>query len=533
MKKEEWNQGLNHLDSDLVEEYVQKKDRLDKKRATRAVWMRMGVIAACLCLLASAVLVAPMLTKQSPGDVPDQTSEETTTDEHVFPPQGPKFDGEVLQVLSWKSEIPAYVEDLSDSATLLEQAIFERCESAETELNIKTEWTLVDNINVESLLGNETVGGTKYDLLVCDNELAIDLTIRGAFSNLLQYEHFDTYFPWQKSLTEDLVLGNKLYFATGHISPDFILNTSVVFFNKNLVKDLHIREKIQDEWGEQDLYDLVKSGKWTLDKMITLSQGVYLDQNDSKTKDKGDRYGLSTYSEVLDNFYYGGGYTTVSSNGTELHINSAYLDANGMDSLLTQVNGLLYASNDGILEESALDAQTTFAGGKALFSLATASHAYYHYCSVEQLNYCVLPVPKHVESQTAYASVALSGYSTYGIFSQSDEPEIAAAFLQTFAERSYSWTTPALLDRMMKGRYAEDVEDVKMWEYAVEANVLDIGRIFAQYFGRNPDEQLTAKLFRAQIDRNVADWSAAIDPHREALEQYASTLAWIFEALPE
>lgn len=89
MKKEEWNQGLNHLDSDLVEEYVTKKDRLANKKAAHAVWMRIGVIAACLCLLASAVLVAPMLTKQSPGDVPDQTSDnatsDTTDEEQRFP----------------------------------------------------------------------------------------------------------------------------------------------------------------------------------------------------------------------------------------------------------------------------------------------------------------------------------------------------------------------------------------------------------------------------------------------------------------
>lgn len=66
MKKEEWNQGLNHLDYDLVEEYVTKKDRLAKKKAAHSVWMRMGVIAACLCLIASAVLVAPMLTEKEP-----------------------------------------------------------------------------------------------------------------------------------------------------------------------------------------------------------------------------------------------------------------------------------------------------------------------------------------------------------------------------------------------------------------------------------------------------------------------------------
>ena len=66
MKKEEWNQGLNHLDSGLVEEYVKKKETLAKRRAARALWMRMGVIAACVCVLVSSVLAVPMLSKQEP-----------------------------------------------------------------------------------------------------------------------------------------------------------------------------------------------------------------------------------------------------------------------------------------------------------------------------------------------------------------------------------------------------------------------------------------------------------------------------------
>ena len=28
MKKEEWNEGLNNIDSDLVEKYVEEKDKL-------------------------------------------------------------------------------------------------------------------------------------------------------------------------------------------------------------------------------------------------------------------------------------------------------------------------------------------------------------------------------------------------------------------------------------------------------------------------------------------------------------------------
>ena len=32
MKKEEWNEGLNNIDSDLVEKYVEEKDKLTVKK---------------------------------------------------------------------------------------------------------------------------------------------------------------------------------------------------------------------------------------------------------------------------------------------------------------------------------------------------------------------------------------------------------------------------------------------------------------------------------------------------------------------
>ena len=35
MKKKEWNEGLNHLDPDLVEKYVEQKDRLENRKKAK------------------------------------------------------------------------------------------------------------------------------------------------------------------------------------------------------------------------------------------------------------------------------------------------------------------------------------------------------------------------------------------------------------------------------------------------------------------------------------------------------------------
>ena len=61
MKKKEWNEGLSHLDPELVERYVLQKDRLRRRGNTKEAWLRFGAIAACFALLASVLAVVPAL----------------------------------------------------------------------------------------------------------------------------------------------------------------------------------------------------------------------------------------------------------------------------------------------------------------------------------------------------------------------------------------------------------------------------------------------------------------------------------------
>lgn len=61
MKKSEWNEGLNHLDNDIVENHLEQKDILNHKKKLKGFWLRVGAVAACLAIIVSAVAVAPKL----------------------------------------------------------------------------------------------------------------------------------------------------------------------------------------------------------------------------------------------------------------------------------------------------------------------------------------------------------------------------------------------------------------------------------------------------------------------------------------
>jgi len=450
------------------------------------------------------------------------------------------FNGEVIHVLGWPAgNITEYVDELTDSSTVVEQAVYNRCDYTETRLNIKTVWELHLNSGFVDYADRENANGGKFDVITNTSTYSQTLMTRGVLSNLKKYPYLDFESEgWAKSLLTDVTVGNKLYFATGDISTNLIFMTSVVFFNKDLVKDLEINQKIQEKYNANDLYELVTSGKWTLDKMLTLCEETYHDANNDGIKNRGDRFGFNTYLQLLENFYYGGGYTTIKATGNEFSVSEDYLNAEIVGNLLEQVNDFLHDSKDGFYESAASNPYAyvaqEFAAGNVLFSQAPASHAYTTHSNTEDLNYSVLPIPKHTETQAAYACTQSFPYSMYSIASQSKYASIASAFLQVFAEESYEVTRPALFDKMMKGRYAEDPEDAEMWEYAVDANVFDVGRIFQNLFKSETDEvNMTVSLFRKRVIDNNDNWSNVLSSYAITLATRASTLASDIQALPD
>ncbi|MBE6583913.1 MAG: hypothetical protein E7649_02860 [Ruminococcaceae bacterium] len=102
MKKKEWNEGMNHLDPDLVEKHIEQKERLRrKKQRARGIWIRFGAIAACFVLIVSVIIVSPMLRGDDPGigTPPDGTGD----DVGVKPEPGTTDDNNRPDIPSWNT----------------------------------------------------------------------------------------------------------------------------------------------------------------------------------------------------------------------------------------------------------------------------------------------------------------------------------------------------------------------------------------------------------------------------------------------
>lgn len=69
MTSQEWNEGLNQLDSDLIQDYILQKDEVVQRKKAKHFWLRLGAAAACLALIVGVILLFP--TSQQP-DLPPQ-----------------------------------------------------------------------------------------------------------------------------------------------------------------------------------------------------------------------------------------------------------------------------------------------------------------------------------------------------------------------------------------------------------------------------------------------------------------------------
>ncbi len=68
MKKYEWNEGLNNLDPDIVDEYLEQKNALAKRKDRSKILLRIGAMAPCVCLIIGILLALPRPDAGLPGN---------------------------------------------------------------------------------------------------------------------------------------------------------------------------------------------------------------------------------------------------------------------------------------------------------------------------------------------------------------------------------------------------------------------------------------------------------------------------------
>ena len=125
-----------------------------------------------------------------------------------------------------------------------------------------------------------------------------------------EFSDIDLTAPWwSQELIERASLYDRLYFATGSISPALLHQGWCILFNKTMTND-YLNGKL-GEFGAETLYEMVRENTWTIDNFITLAKNVEI-AGDTKTANE-------TYGVVLngvpayDPFFFAAGLKTLDN----------------------------------------------------------------------------------------------------------------------------------------------------------------------------------------------------------------------------
>ncbi len=356
-------------------------------------------------------------------------------------------------------------------------------------------------------------GDGAYDIAAGYSMAMANLATAGMLCDMLDTAYLDFSQPWwSDSLMSESLVKGKLYFASGDISTWMILYTYGMIFNKTMLKNYDL----------EDPYALVADGKWTLDKMMDMSKGLYKDLNGNAGKDFDDQYGYASSSIFSDAFFFSSGLktTTVTDDGVTM---SDDFSSEKAISLIDKLTQFINVTDDACHTNIVGEGNYNFDRGNTLFANIEIQYAYTTLREVD-FEYGILPLPKYDEAQERYYTVTSFGQTLYGIPLDARDTDMSSAVMECLASESYKRVVPALFEVALKVKYSMDTEDAKMYDILRSGVVFDLGRIFNDSLGAE-----TYSLFRNALLANTNTWASTCAKKVPALDKKLEKLFEKFE----
>lgn len=314
---------------------------------------------------------------------------------------------------------------------------------------------------------SELAGGGDYDLVYPHPTEGAELILTAALlTDLTQLSYLNLEREWyNQSQVREYVANGKLYLATSDISvPGQGLNC--LLFNRQL-------------WAgygfEEDLYQTVKDGNWTIEHLTELVR-----QTGSATEDGSDGriWGLSYRANITASVMYALGGTILKKDGTGTF--ELAFDTKRLTDMSEKLSTLLYNTGNVTMGESdnagfpTSEYWLTFSGGRALFFTMDIGQLY-NYLSELSFDVGYLPLPKLYETDSYQVNCA-SGF--FGIPAHAPSLEESAIIFESLSIYSYEHLKPVFFNSILLGRLSEKPDDYDMLNYLHSIKIFDFGFTF-------------------------------------------------------
>jgi len=486
-----------------------------------------------LALILAALMLMPMAAcsgeeaaendiQPSSGETePAETEPEILTDEYGRElvesaiPDELDFGGSTVTIVSrpatsiFNCEYEFFVEE--DSAEVVQSAVFNRNLETENELGIDLNVELIDhNAMMTNVRNSHAANDGAYDIISSYAYYGVQLAAEGIYYNLHKLPHIALDKPWwSQNFVDEMTIYDQLFFVSGDLSLTSVQCTHAIFFNKELLNTYY---------GDENLYEKVQNGTWTVDYFQNLVAGCYQDAN-GNGRDEGDIYGVGVsgvsipVDAYLDAFDLA--VTTKNADGLpELTYNNEKT-VNAFDKLYS----LTFENEGSLLGPTTLDTyfmfQKKFLQSEMLF-LIDLFQATESLRDMES-DYGVLPMFKYEEAQKGYYTNAADIYSVLSVASASMNLEATGAVFELMAQKSYEKVIPAYFEVSLKQKYSRGNLDADMYDIVLDGIRYNFGFVHSADIG-NPI-WIWRNLLTNQSKDFVSSYKAQEKPAKKMLEK--------------
>ncbi len=430
--------------------------------------MKNRILATLLAILMIAAALTSCGTPKTP-DTPgtsgtpasaSQPADTTAAPEPESPLGFKKEDNGGREFWILNSQRGAYEYAVEESSgEIVSDSVYERNMTVEDYLGIRFKYkTVSHDLSDAAYAGNAindevkalaAAGDNTYDMVASVTIITMGIVADGYFRNILDMDiNLDNPW-WVAGQKDELSINGRLYGILGDLSLSLYKDMNVIYFNKTLLDANHLTNP----------YELVRSGKWTLDTFIELAQQGDADlDGDGVMSPEKDQFQCVGQKVPNRSFLTSSGIRLIQRDGDKI----TFLP---LPEELANVADKLYAffSSDKTYVHNPGTHEIYFGyfnEGRSLF-MNTFLYAADYLRDMKD-DYGIVPYPKYDEAQKQY--ITQTGTSTTMNFFPLNlkDPALSAKTVEALAYYGKIGTVPAYYETTLKTKYASDKDVQEM-----------------------------------------------------------------------
>lgn len=410
----------------------------------------------------------------------------------------------------WNNGHEIWVESITNDA--LNDAVYERNNIMETLYDCKI---LVDDGGWENGLNADIAsGGGKY-IGGCLAYHVHGVFANGNFYNVLNLDIDFSQSWWDQAFINDLSCDGKLYGLSGDFAFHAMEATWILFYNKTI---------FENNFPDEDIYQLVRDKKWTVDKLLELCQIATKDNNGDQeitysSAANADTIGLITTGHNIRGLYNACGEFYIGKNDSGKMV-CTITSRNGsdvIDKIRSLTTSSAYMEIGYTSVNQAMRDSTALFAGQVMNTLAVLS-------DVDDLRIGVVPEPLYDESQTSYYHYVNNQAPFYAVPTSYADMDTIADFYTLFAAHSQKIVRAAYVNTY-KYTYASDEESAEMIDLILNSRTYDPGYHFN--FSLGFDGVLPSMCGKTGKNQFSAAAQRYVSQVEEAIRTYENKIALI------